>query len=294
MSRHRDTGRWGWGVWAAALVVALGAGVATAHGLYEVALAAGVPVVIAGLYPLITDGLALVAYAATARLRAGGRGYAWTVVVLAAGLSGLAQAAYLAGGVATSASTVLRFGVGAWPAIAAAIVAHLLYLLGSRHEPTAVDTAASTDVVGSTAGAVQPAASPAGHPVPPSNPVRPAAASNAERVTVQSAAGAGVQPKSDAALVQPALLDALPAGDQVDGPTDGRASSAPGAQPVRERARAVARHHVHRHGRLPTVSELMTLAEVSRGTAGTALQELRELRTPLHLVSATSEASDTP
>ena len=32
-----------WTVWAAGLVVALGAGVATAHGLYEVALAAGTP-----------------------------------------------------------------------------------------------------------------------------------------------------------------------------------------------------------------------------------------------------------
>jgi hypothetical protein len=32
-----------WTVWLAGLVVALGAGVATAHGLYEVALAAGTP-----------------------------------------------------------------------------------------------------------------------------------------------------------------------------------------------------------------------------------------------------------
>jgi N-acetylneuraminic acid mutarotase len=86
-------------VWAAGLLVAAGAGVATAHGLYEVAIAARVPAGIAWLYPLITDGLALVAYASTARLTYGGRRYAWTVVVLAAGLSGLAQAAYLAGGV---------------------------------------------------------------------------------------------------------------------------------------------------------------------------------------------------
>jgi hypothetical protein len=122
-------------IWAAGLAVALGAGVATAHGLFEVAVAAGVPTVIAWLYPLITDGLALVAYAATARLTARGRGYAWTVVVLAAGLSGLAQASYLAGGVAT-APVELRFGVGAWPAIAAAIVAHLVYLLGGHTEPS--------------------------------------------------------------------------------------------------------------------------------------------------------------
>ena len=55
-------------IWLPGLVVALGAAVATAHGLFEVATAARVPAGIAWLYPLITDGLALVAYAATARL----------------------------------------------------------------------------------------------------------------------------------------------------------------------------------------------------------------------------------
>ena len=121
-------------VWVAGLLVAVGAGVATAHGLYEVAVAARVPVAIAWLYPLITDGLALVAYAATARLRDAGRRYAWTVVVLAAGLSGLAQATQLAGTVTDIAPVGLRFGVGAWPAVAAAIVAHLLHLLGGQGE----------------------------------------------------------------------------------------------------------------------------------------------------------------
>jgi uncharacterized protein DUF2637 len=89
-------------VWVAGLIVALGAGVATAHGLYEVALAAGTPRALAWLYPLITDGLALVAYATTTRLAESGRRYAATVVVIAAGLSGLTQASYLAGGVATA------------------------------------------------------------------------------------------------------------------------------------------------------------------------------------------------
>ena len=106
-------------VWVAGLVVALGAGIATAHGLYEVAIAAGTPRVLAWLYPLITDGLALVAYATTTRLSESGRRYAWTVVVIAAGLSGLTQAGYLAGGVA-QAPPLLRFAIGAWPAIAAA------------------------------------------------------------------------------------------------------------------------------------------------------------------------------
>lgn len=73
-------------------MVGLGAGVVTAHGILAVATAAGVPAGIAWLYPVITDGLALVAYSTTHRLHSRGTVYAWAVVVLAAGLSGLAQA----------------------------------------------------------------------------------------------------------------------------------------------------------------------------------------------------------
>jgi hypothetical protein len=126
-------------LWLPGLAVALGAAAATAHGLYEVARAATVPTAIAVLYPLITDGLALVAYAATARLVGAGRRYAWAVVVLAAGLSGLAQAVYLGGGTDRELTAAVRFGIGYWPAIAAAVVAHLLYLLvaeGNRPAPS--------------------------------------------------------------------------------------------------------------------------------------------------------------
>lgn len=127
-------------IWLPGLAVACGAAVATAHGLYEVALAARVPAGIAWLYPLITDGLALVAYAATARLGGSAARYAWAVVVAAAGLSGLAQAAWLAAD-GLAAAPVLRFGIGAWPAVAAAVVAHLLYLLidTPRRSDTAAD-----------------------------------------------------------------------------------------------------------------------------------------------------------
>src|SRR6476661_2055746 len=45
-------------------------------------------------------GLALVAYGATSRLTGSPARYAWAVVVTAAGLSGLAQAIYLASGAA--------------------------------------------------------------------------------------------------------------------------------------------------------------------------------------------------
>ncbi len=109
--------------------------VATAHGLYQVALAAAVPTGIAWLYPLITDGLALVAYSATGRPAGSAARCAWAVVITAAGLSGLAQAVYLASGATLGATPALRFGIGAWPAIAAAIAAHLLYLL-TAHDPT--------------------------------------------------------------------------------------------------------------------------------------------------------------
>ena len=98
-------------LWLPGLAVALAAAVATAHGLYEVAFAAAVPAGIAWLYPLITDGLALVAYGATSRLTASGARYAWAVVVTAAGLSGLAQAVYLASGATLNATPALRFGI---------------------------------------------------------------------------------------------------------------------------------------------------------------------------------------
>src|SRR4051812_6037455 len=169
-ARHRSGGGLAGrlAVWRPGLAVALGAAVATVHGLYEVAVAAGVRGGIAGLYPLITDGLALVAYPATARLTGSARRYAWLVVALAAGLSGLAQAAYLAGTGTPhpnpastaaeqpvfAADPALRFGVGAWPAIAAASGAHLLYLLAVDHpadhpadragHDTADDAAAAT------------------------------------------------------------------------------------------------------------------------------------------------------
>ncbi|WP_300008101.1 hypothetical protein [Pseudonocardia sp.] len=256
-------------IWLPGLAVALGAAVATAHGLYEVAHAARVPAGIAWLYPLITDGLALVAYAATARLSGSAARYAWSVVVLAAGLSGLAQAAFLASGSAVDASPALRFGVGAWPAIAAAIVAHLLYLLATDEHPatgTADDPAA---------GGVQP---------DPFNPplVQP------EPSTVQQATAHAVQPALPAA-VQPPREVAAPAGRPALAPAPVEQQA---VAPARERARAAAMRHAHRHGALPTVTELEAAAEVSRGTASAALKHLRAQPTPLHLITHSTDQSD--
>jgi hypothetical protein len=238
-------------IWLPGLAVALGAAVATAHGLYEVAVASRVPGGIAWLYPLITDGLALVAYTATARLTGPAARYAWTVVIVAAGLSGIAQAAYLAGGPTVDVAPALRFGIGAWPAIAAAVVAHLLYLLAA--EP-------AVHPVGVQTGSVQPGLFNTEHVQLERDPD-----------TVQLARG------------EDPTLAAEPAAG----------TGRPAASPQRDRAEAAATRHAQRHGAWPTVSELETAAEVSRGTAAAALKALREQRLPLRLITGPDHGAGT-
>ncbi|GAA4929261.1 hypothetical protein EV188_101430 [Actinomycetospora succinea] len=234
-------------LWLPGLAVALGAAIATAHGLFEVAVAARVPTGIAWLYPLITDGLALVAYGATARLSDAAARYAWVVVVTAAGLSGLAQATYLAGGPAVEVASVLRFGIGAWPAVAAAVVAHLLYLLAAA-SPRAVqpEPVHRTEF---NVGAVQAQVLP--------GVVQPEPGQNADPVGPERA------DDSPSAVLPP------------------RAA----ASPARDRAEAAASRHAQRLGAWPTVSELETAAEVSRGTAAAALKALRHRPLPLHPIN---------
>jgi hypothetical protein len=297
----------GWTVWGAGLVVASGAGIATAHGLYEVALAAGTPRALAWLYPLITDGLALVAYATTTRLTHHGRTYAWTIVVTAAGLSGLTQASYLAGGVAT-APPALRFAIGAWPALAAATVAHLLYLLATTTPETLPTTAPQGPPQGQSPATGVPSTEPA-FPSGPHGPLagahtRPAAAvtrlngktfpNPPEPLPVPAAAVSPV-------ICGPAITDPRPStiqpsrraiGHTLDTPLDSpspigqgighphnpqsRAAVWVAQSPAAARAATVARDHTTRHGHLPTVRELATLARVGRGTAAAALKTLRQ------------------
>ena len=277
-------GRWSRAVvWLPGLAVALGAAVATAHGLFEVAVAARVPAGIAWIYPLITDGLALVAYAATARLHGSAARYAWAVVVTSAGLSGLAQAVYLASdavalGDGLTVSPALRFGVGAWPAVAAAVVAHLLYLLAADHHETEAPDCAPGPV--RTVGAVRP--------------------SDRTAPDTQNGLDAGHPPREllDGPVIPP---PEPPVSDRPD--TAGPVSAAPhpsrttdttGAPsatetPARDRARDAAQRHRFLHGALPTVRELQGLADVGRGTAADALKQLRETPQPaptgLHLVT---------
>ncbi|RZT89048.1 hypothetical protein EV383_6003 [Pseudonocardia sediminis] len=272
---HHDTSAHGWGrsvAWLPGLAVAVGAAVATAHGLFEVAVAAKVPAGIAWIYPLITDGLALVAYTATARLAGSAARYAWSVVIVSAGLSGLAQASYLASdavaaGDGFAVSPALRFGVGAWPAVAAAIVAHLLYLLADDH------TAAS-DEPG--------VASRSGPPVPATIAVPRDGGTSPSRPDPVNT-GTGVPPALDGPIIRAlAQTESRPQPHPVPPSPAGRAETA------QDRARAVAQDHCDRHAALPTVRELQDLAEVGRGTAARALQQLREYPqadpTALHLV----------
>ncbi|AEA22316.1 hypothetical protein Psed_0034 [Pseudonocardia dioxanivorans CB1190] len=268
----RGGGRWV--LWLPGLVVAVGAAAATAHGLYEVAVAARVPTSIAWIYPLITDGLAVVAYTATARLSGSARGYAWAVVVLSAGLSGLAQAVFLASDPSPAVPAglavpgALRFGIGAWPAIAAALAAHLLHLLAADHpaaEHAAVDdqrSAVQAEPPRSTVS-VQP------------DPFNGSERSN-RRSTGRSEAWTAPLPTIEC---EPSREAAFNVDDGVVTPFIGRIERLQGhgqESPARDRALAAAARLTARTGALPTVSELETEAGVSRGTAAAVLKALRE------------------
>ncbi|GAY09629.1 hypothetical protein [Pseudonocardia sp. N23] len=272
-SEHDGGGRWV--LWLPGLIVALGAAAATAHGLFEVAVAARVPTPIAWIYPLITDGLAVVAYTATARLSGSARGYAWAVVVLSAGLSGLAQAVFLAsdfptpsdsnGSAGLAVSGALRFGIGAWPAIAAALAAHLLHLLAAS--PAAAAT------IEERSGVQHPA---------------PSSAVTVQQLPLNSSEGRSTS-EPDALTAPLPVLEPAPelspdlgCGDAVVTPFIARTErtergNGRGAEsPARDRALAAAARLTARTGALPTVSELETEAQVSRGTAAAVLKTLRE------------------
>ncbi|WP_445185131.1 hypothetical protein ACTXG6_43505 [Pseudonocardia sp. Cha107L01] len=282
-------------MWAAGLVVVGGAGLLTAHGLIEVAKGSTVPESIAWLYPVITDGLALVAYAATSRLSGAGRRYAWSVVVLAAGLSAIAQASFLAAG-QPAASAQLRFAVGAWPAVGAAIAAHLLFLIGEvgraaapNHRPPVTERdsrgvagAVSVNVLGTSGHRP-------GQGVPPAVPAVPSGVSTGVR---------GVPPgvQVDQAGVQEWDSKSITDGSDPAGGVS-QSGRRPGMRPALapgDRAVAMAELHRARNGDLPSVRELASLAEVSRGTAETALRQIRNAQAQLHLVEDEPESRSRP
>lgn len=162
-------------------------------------------------------------------------------------------------------------------AIAAAVVAHLLYLLADGApdpmEPPDGESVATTRPVVQTSDSapapldVQPGVHPAGEAAEPAlNAVYGAVAAD---LGVRAAADAGEQP-----------------GAADEHPDD--------ALSPRERAWAAATKHADRHGALPTVSELQALADVSRGTAGAVLKSLRQRPQSLHLVPDTLDPETQP
>jgi hypothetical protein len=245
-----------------ALVVAASVA-ATAHGLYAVALASGVPWQVACLYPLITDGLALVAYWATKQLVS--TFYPWLVVVVAAGLSGLAQAVNLAG--LGESPTWLRFGVGYWPAVAALLAAHLLWLVW---RPRGLVTAR---VVGEVREEVSAGGS--GRPLEPgpgpSAPDLPAlAASNGGKPKAPSWEEFKREQQERWAREDAGLVPGIP-------PARTAASNGNGhAVTLKQRAEDEALRYLEDHGVLPSENVLAGLAQCSRGTARNALVPLRK------------------
>jgi len=269
-------------MWAAGLVVVGGAGLLTAHGLIKVAKGSKVPESIAWLYPVITDGLALVAYAATSRLAGAGRRYAWSVVVLAAGLSAVAQASFLAAG-QPDASAQLRFTVGAWPAVAAAIAAHLLFLIGENGRasaPSARDSVTERDSRGGVGSASVDRVGSVGDRSVQGVPAVP---------TGVPALNTGVPAAHDEGVpAVPGLFQVEQPGDLGGRVDPFQVERSPGMRPAlsaRDRAVTLAHLHRRRQGQLPSVRELVELADVGQGTAARALQELREAETGLHLVT---------
>jgi hypothetical protein len=93
-------------------------------------------------------------------------------------------------------------------------------------------------------------------------------------------------------LSEPVQPEALQAPSHQVPAAERRSANLP--SPARDRARAAARRHAAHHGELPTVSHLQDLAKVSRGTAGTALQELREQPSQLHVITDINNAKAQP
>ncbi|MER7861691.1 hypothetical protein ABTX61_21470 [Amycolatopsis japonica] len=297
------------GFWLPGLVVAICAAVATAHGLFEVVVASGVLASIAWTYPVITDGLAIVAYVATSKLSGAGRRYAWAVVILAAGLSGLAQAIYFVGGFTAPVPPgpngepgaagnpppeLLRFWVGAWPAIAAAIVAHLLFMLSELRATRKASSASDTSTVSAPKAVATIVPGDSRRTAVQARPVQP------DRPESEDVQSSSVQ----TGVVQSKPLDAPRSDERTERPVQEASSVQPKpvladggeerkperpattpSSPKRDRAFREARKHQALHGSLPTVDQLHETAQVSRGTAATVLKELREQPHPLHIVT---------
>ena len=282
-------------IWLPGLAVALGAAVATAHGLLRGRRSPpACPAGIAWLYPLITDGLALVAYAATARLH------------------GSARPLRLVG------RRPRRRAVRARPG----------RLPRRRRHPRRLPGAA---VRGRRLARRRrrrrraPALPPRRRHRRPAPPTRRCGRGRApQRDDRPAACPPRTRPGPDAVQpgVQPALYstaavqpDAVQPGRRrptaprpARRPRSDTADAGAGEQPAsrmnsrrragepapRDRARAAAVRHAARHGALPDRLRARGARRVSRGTAAAALKALREHPTPLHLVPDTPDPETQP
>lgn len=117
----------------------------TYTGAHSFAVAAGYGDTRAWLFPLTLDVTALVAYLALLMLPKGDRWYPLLVVALCAGASAAAQgyhqAALAPGAPDLVLSQPVRFAAGAWPALAALLAGHLVYVIVVRAIPAGLVSA---------------------------------------------------------------------------------------------------------------------------------------------------------
>lgn len=117
----------------------------TYTGAHSFAVAAGYGDTRAWLFPLTLDVTALVAYLALLMLPKGDRWYPLVVVVVCAGASAAAQGYHQAGMAPGTPDLVLawpvRFAAGAWPAAAALLAGHLVWMIVVRAIPAGLVSA---------------------------------------------------------------------------------------------------------------------------------------------------------
>ncbi|RSN28786.1 hypothetical protein DMC61_19815 [Amycolatopsis sp. WAC 04169] len=114
---------------------------------------------------------------------------------------------------------------------------------------------------------------------PPPAPVQSASVQS-NPVDTSNAPAAGERPTVRPESVQPDTAEERGA----RAPSPERPAVAP-SSPKRDRALHEARKYQALHGNLPTVDQLSETAQVSRGTAGTVLKELREQPHHLHVIT---------
>lgn len=170
--------------------VAAAAAVATFHGAERAAAAGGVAWGITLLYPVMLDGLAVLAFRQIASSDGWRRVFAWFVMLAAAGASGSAQAYVHAKG-RHGGDALLGLGMGAAPALIV-LLATILGSPGARRPPAVASAPADQTAPAESPPAPPPAASPPAAPPPPLPPAtEPAAGTGTDRNPTAELRGSG-------------------------------------------------------------------------------------------------------